>query len=110
MALDIRLDAGEELAQENVTPRARRLAVAEQIEFTCSTPFGIRDGVTHYKPGVEDGDRHIGPYAEDMKRNFGMGDGKSVNLMDELGITMAALKGLADKVDRLERAGFGVKG
>lgn len=61
-----------------------------------------------YKPGVEDSGRHIGPYAEDVQKNFGMGDGKSVNLMDELGVTMAAVKALSKKVDRMQ-AGFGMK-
>ena len=74
------------------------------LEAIQETPVEAWD----YKPGVEDGGRHIGPYAEDVKKNFGVGDGKSVNLMDELGVTMAAVKGLAEKVERLE-SNFGVR-
>lgn len=60
-----------------------------------------------YKPGVADEGRHIGPYAEDMQKNFGVGDGKTINVIDAIGVTMAAVKDLNEKVDRLA-AGFGV--
>ncbi|MEX3614413.1 MAG: tail fiber domain-containing protein, partial [Burkholderia gladioli] len=56
-----------------------------------------------YKPGIGLGDAaHIGPYAQDFAKNFG-GDGHSIGLLDAIGVNMAATKGLAQKVARLER-------
>lgn len=52
-----------------------------------------------YKPGEGDGGSHIGTYAEDFKRATGLGDGKSINIIDALGVTMGAVKELAEKVD-----------
>lgn len=63
----------------------------------------------NYKPGVEDEGEHIGPYAEDMQKNFGVGDGKKINLMDAVGVTMAAVKDLSKEVKEL-KAGFGLRG
>jgi hypothetical protein len=40
-------------------------------------------------------EKHIGPYAEDFKELFGIGDGKTINLMDAVGILMASVKALA---------------
>ncbi len=36
----------------------------------------------NYKKGIEDEGRHIGPYADDFKREFGIGDGKNLSLLD----------------------------
>ena len=53
------------------------------------------------------GKRHIGTYAEDFQRGFGLGDGKTLDLVDTTGVAFAALKALDRKVKRLERsAGF----
>jgi hypothetical protein len=59
-----------------------------------------------YRPGVDDGGAapHIGPYAEDMQKKFGVGDGKTIRVMDAVGVSMAAIQGLTKKVDRLEHA------
>lgn len=54
-----------------------------------------------YKPGIADGGRHIGPYAEDFQKATGSGDGKTINMIDAIGVTMGAVQELADKVDRL---------
>ena len=47
---------------------------------------------------------HMGPTAEDFKEKFGVGDGKTIALIDVMGITMLALKALALK----EGVGHGV--
>lgn len=57
-----------------------------------------------YKPGIADGGRHIGPYAEDFKKATGSGDGKTINMIDAIGVTMGAVQELADKVDKLAPA------
>lgn len=56
-----------------------------------------------YKKGVADGKRHIGTYAEDFKRETGKGDGKSIPIVDAIGVTMGAVKELSAKVDNLAR-------
>lgn len=55
-----------------------------------------------YKDGIEDGQRHIGPYAEDFAARFG-GDGKTINMIDAVGVNMAGTKELANKVAELEK-------
>ena len=54
-----------------------------------------------YKPGAGDGGRHIGPYAQDFQKATGKGDGKSINVIDAIGVTMGAVQELADKVDKI---------
>lgn len=54
-----------------------------------------------YKDGVADGGRHIGPYAEDFQRATGKGDGKSIPVVDAMGITMKAVQELSTKVDKI---------
>ena len=61
-----------------------------------------------YKEGVSDGGEHIGPYAEDFARVTGKGDGKMINMMDSLGLTMKAVQDLSKKVDRLSSGGMGL--
>ncbi len=54
-----------------------------------------------YKPGEGDGGRHIGTYAQDFQRETGKGDGRSIPVIDAIGVTMGAIKELDKKVDRL---------
>lgn len=56
-----------------------------------------------YKPGEGDGGSHVGPYAEDWQRETGLGDGKTINVIDAVGVTMGAVKEIAAKVDKIER-------
>lgn len=57
-----------------------------------------------YKPGVSDEGRHIGPYAEDMaKLGAATPDGRKIDPISEAGLTMAATKGLAQRLDRIEK-------
>lgn len=71
----------------------------------------VADGVAsldvekwRYKNGEGDGGEHVGPYAEDFQRRFGVGDGKRINVIDAHGVELAAIKGLAKKVERIEDA------
>lgn len=57
-----------------------------------------------YKPGEGDGGRHIGTYAQDFQRATGKGDGKSIPVIDAIGVTMGAVKELSDKVDSLAKS------
>jgi hypothetical protein len=54
-----------------------------------------------YNKGEGDGKRHVGPYAEDFAKHTGMGDGKSIDAISMMGLTMGAVKQLADKVEAL---------
>lgn len=57
-----------------------------------------------YKPDAVDdgGEQHVGAYAEDFQKATGLGDGKSINLMDAIGVTMGAVKELAEKVESIK--------
>lgn len=54
-----------------------------------------------YNEGEGDGGRHIGPYAEDFKKATGMGDGKKIDVISMMGLTLGAVRELDAKVDKL---------
>jgi hypothetical protein len=54
-----------------------------------------------YKKGEGDEGEHVGPYAQDFQKATGLGDGKNINIVDAIGVTMGAVKELAEKVDRI---------
>lgn len=56
-----------------------------------------------YKEGVADQGTHIGPYAEDFQAATGMGDGKTINMIDAMGINMKATQELDQKVEKLAK-------
>ncbi len=45
---------------------------------------------------------HIGPYAEDFQAAFGVGDGVTINPIDAIGVCLAAIQALTQKVESLE--------
>jgi hypothetical protein len=59
--------------------------------------------VWRYKPetGLET-QPHIGPYAEDFEALFGVGDGVTISPIDAIGICLAAIQGLSQKIESLE--------
>lgn len=57
-----------------------------------------------YKDGVADGGKHIGTYAEDFQRETGKGDGKTLPVVDAIGVTMGAVKELSANVKKLEKS------
>lgn len=58
-------------------------------------------GEWKYKDGIADSSEHVGPYAEDFQAATGKGDGRSINVIDAVGVTMGAVQELAKKVDKL---------
>lgn len=62
-----------------------------------------------YKPEMALGtEEHVGPMAEQWKAATGLGDGKSINLLDAFGVVLKAIQELTAKVDKLEaRYGMG---
>lgn len=60
-----------------------------------------------YKPGIADGGarEHVGAYAEDMaKLGAASPDGKAIDIVSALGVNTAAIKGLSQRMARVERA------
>ena len=45
---------------------------------------------------------HIGTYAEDFREITGLGDGRTIDVIDALGLLTAAVKGLIDRIEALE--------
>lgn len=60
----------------------------------------------------QDDKEHVGAMAQDLNKNLGnsVSDGKLVDLISATGITMSAVKALANKVDKLEGNKNGKKG
>ena len=49
---------------------------------------------------------HIGPYAEDFRDRFGVGDGKTIHLLDYLGVQLAATQEIAKEINELKSSAF----
>ena len=56
--------------------------------------------------GLASEKRHVGPFAEDFKNSFGLGDGKTIDMVDTAGILLASVKALSKKVKKLETLGL----
>lgn len=92
------------------------LASSKDMKTDKKPVMGILDAVKEmpvekwtYKDGAGDGKTHIGPYAEDFQAKTGLGDGKSISVIDALGVTMGAVKELAQKVDGMSGKRQGVR-
>lgn len=57
-----------------------------------------------YKPGRGDGGEHVGTYAQDFTKATGQGDGKTIDMISAIGVTMGAIRDLDKKVDNMARA------
>lgn len=57
-----------------------------------------------YKPGRGDGGEHVGTYAQDFTKATGQGDGKTIDMISAIGVTMGAIRDLDKKVDKMARA------
>lgn len=67
---------------------------------------GLRIDDWNYKAGSgeDPAPRHTGTYAQDFQRETGRGNGKTIPVVDAIGVTMGAIQELADDVDGLKRA------
>lgn len=81
---------------------------SKEVKHDKKKVFGILDAVKDmpvekwtYNEGEGDGKTHIGPYAEDFAEKTGLGDGKTLSVIDALGVNMGAIKELAMQVDDL---------
>ncbi len=57
-----------------------------------------------YKPGQGDGGEHVSTYAQDFAKATGQGDGKTIDMISAIGVTMGAIRDLDKKVDKMARA------
>lgn len=57
-----------------------------------------------YKPGRGDGGEHVGTYAQDFTKATGQGDGRTIDMISAIGVTMGAIRDLDKKVDKMARA------
>lgn len=79
--------------KESKTPidTAKVLASVEQLDVERWKYIGI--------------DReHIGPYADQFRDLFGVGDGKTINLIDVCGVLLASVQALTARIKQLEAA------
>ncbi|WP_084570542.1 tail fiber domain-containing protein [Methylosinus sp. PW1] len=54
-----------------------------------------------YKDG-QDRERHVGVMAQDFQRETGLGDGRSIHVVDALGVVMGGVQELAEQVEKLK--------
>ena len=73
-------------------------AALEVVENLPVEAWRYKEGL-----GLNSEERHIGPYAEDLQ-TLGLSDGVTINPVDVAGLGLAAVKGLAKKVERLEHS------
>jgi hypothetical protein len=87
------------LSSKKAKNRKGAVKDAEVIEAAKKTKV---DRWQYKKDAMPDQAEHVGPYAEDMKENFRVGDGKTINVIDAIGVNFALGTALARKLDRLE--------
>ncbi|MCL7999975.1 tail fiber domain-containing protein [Brucella sp. 21LCYQ03] len=91
--------AGMFMSDENVKENKVPVEDGKALEAIEKMPIEEWD----YKEGVEDEGRHIGTYAQDFQKATGKGDGKSIPIIDAVGITMKAVQDVSKKVDGLAK-------
>lgn len=84
-------------------------AVLEGVSRLPVETWRYREGF-----GLDTAKRHVGTYAEDFRETFGLGDGKTLDMIDTTGVTMSAIKALDRKIKVLEmerkpNGAFGLK-
>lgn len=52
-----------------------------------------------YRDMFADSDEHVGPMAEDWREAMGLGDGKTIHLVDAFGVALATIQALAAELD-----------
>lgn len=84
-------------SDEELKENKEEIPEGDAIEALRNMPVEEWD----YKEGVADEGRHVGTYAQDFQRETGRGDGKTIPVQDAIGITMAAVKDLDKKIDKI---------
>lgn len=89
--------AGIFMSDENVKENKQPVEDGKALEAVEKMPVEEWD----YMPGIGDGERHIGTYAQDFKEATGKGDGKSIPVIDAIGVTMKAVQDLSKQVKQI---------
>ena len=63
-----------------------------------------------YKDGEGDGGHHVGTYAQDFKKATGLGNGRTIDVIDAVGVTMGAVKEISADLKDLSKQVAAVKG
>jgi hypothetical protein len=86
------------MSDEDVKENFEEIPEGKALDAVNNMPVSEWD----YQPGVADEGRHIGTMAQDFQRETGRGDGKSIPVVDAIGVTMKAVQDLSAKFDQLE--------
>lgn len=84
-------------SDENVKENKQPVEEGKALEAIEQMPVEEWD----YMPGIGDGGRHIGTYAQDFKEATGKGDGKTIPVIDAIGVTMKAVQDLSKQVKEI---------
>lgn len=95
------LGSSKELKEGN-TPLGDGSAT-EAIKGMPVEAWNYKEGAEHPVTGelLPSEDTHIGPYAEDFKKQTGLGDGKTINIIDGLGLALKGIQELDEKVESI---------
>jgi len=101
---------GTAMSSKKAKDRIGRVIEGEVVKKIKSMPLDRWRYKKEIVPdeAAEGGQReHIGPYAEDFKERFGVGDGRTIDFIDAIGVLFASAKGQAKEIDKLkaERGG-----
>ncbi|HAK7592853.1 TPA: tail fiber domain-containing protein [Salmonella enterica] len=94
--------AGNDPLTKSITSSKSVKENKKPVSGALSALNGLNIQSWKYKDGVEDSGQHIGPYAEDWQRVTGLGNGKSIPVVDAVGVTMKAVQELNKKVDQMK--------
>lgn len=80
---------------KNTKGRASGKGAREAIDRLPVDRWKYKPGTPYTDAEAGDGPEHVGTYAEDWQRETGMGNGKTINVIDAIGVNMAATKELS---------------
>lgn len=89
------------------TESAKDVHGSLQTDLTAEAVLSMPLKVWSYKVGEGDTARHVGPMAEDFQRVTGLGDGKTINIIDAFGVVFGALQDALRRIEVLERRNHG---
>lgn len=94
-------DAGKAFAMSSRDYKTPGVALAPVLDKIVALPVER----WRYRPEIGQGnDERIGTYAEDFRDAFRVGDGKTINIGDAIGVMMKAIQELAAEVRALKAA------
>lgn len=93
------------------TMEAKDISSGLDADFMAEAVMHMPLAVWSYKEGMApDGmgrEDHVGPMAEHFQQLTGLGDGKTINVIDAFGVLFGALQSALQRIEILERAAYG---